>query len=312
MQTENECLHPSTAAGEVLQHMYVAMDESATPSKGIVNEANPYISYVIQLKVKDGFSKEDMQKWIVERAVPGTHKCDEPKTMRFDWYLSEDGKEVTMLEMFEDSDGALTRGKNLFASAEDKELPLLPEWMERLEPTSFKVYGAVSEELKEFTSTYMGATFPEYAGGFMTAKKTIAGGAPNGANPTVTYVIQLEVKDGFSKEDIQQWIRERAVPGTHKCDEPKTMRFEWFLSEDGKEVTMLEMFEDSDGAVTRGKNLCASAQDKELPLLPEWMERFTPLNVTICGGPVQRFTKDFLAPLGATYQDYVGGFLHMQ
>jgi len=102
------------------------------------------------------------------------------------------------------------------------------------------------------------------------------------------------------------------VPGTHKCDEPKTMRFEWFLSEDGKEVTMLEMFEDSDGAVTRGKNLCASAQDKELPLLPEWMERFTPLNVTICGGPVQQFTKDFLAPLGATYQDYVGGFLHMQ
>jgi len=42
--------------------------------------------------------------------------CNEPKTMKFEWYLSGDEACATLFEMFEDSDGAKLRGENLLAS----------------------------------------------------------------------------------------------------------------------------------------------------------------------------------------------------
>ena len=41
---------------------------------------------------------------------------NKPKTMKFEWYLSEDEACATLFEMFEDRDGEKLHGENLLAS----------------------------------------------------------------------------------------------------------------------------------------------------------------------------------------------------
>ena len=55
-------------------------------------------------------------------------------------------------------------------------------------------------------------------------------------------------------------------------EEKKTLSFEWFVSADGKEATLIESFSDSDGAKQRAENLLAS------PIAQEWGERFEHTN----------------------------------
>ena len=45
-------------------------------------------------------------------------------TASFEWFLSDDDTEATLIESFEDSDGAKQRAENLFAS------PIAAEWAE--------------------------------------------------------------------------------------------------------------------------------------------------------------------------------------
>ena len=45
-------------------------------------------------------------------------------TASFEWFLSDDDTEATLIESFEDSDGAKQRAANLFAS------PIAAKWAE--------------------------------------------------------------------------------------------------------------------------------------------------------------------------------------
>ena len=62
------------------------------------------------------------------------------KTRRFEWFLSADKAKATLIEVFDDSDGALARVQNLMSN--------LPEWMDRFEIDSLTVLGDVSDEYK--------------------------------------------------------------------------------------------------------------------------------------------------------------------
>ena len=68
----------------------------------------------------------------------------------------------------------------------------------------------------------------------------------NKENSILTYILQLDVKG--ENEAIKKFIKDDSAPYTYRCDEPKTMRFEWFLSKDETKATLLEIFEDSDAA----------------------------------------------------------------
>ena len=68
----------------------------------------------------------------------------------------------------------------------------------------------------------------------------------NEYNGAITFLLQMNVLSGA--EDIADWITDRSARATYESEEEKTRRFEWFLSADKAKATLIEVFEDSEGA----------------------------------------------------------------
>ena len=115
----------------------------------------------------------------------------------------------------------------------------------------------------------------------------------------VYYVLQMNLK--CDADEATKWIKNRSVKYTKDLQEEKTLSFEWFVSADWKEATLIESFSDSDGAKQRAENLLAS------PIAQEWGERFEPTS-WIVGGRVKQDLIDLLAPMGAKFHKYMDGF----
>merc|ERR1712070_136051 len=150
--------------------------------------------------LKDSFSAEDAKKWITEKSVVATDACNEPGNSRFEWFMSEDGKKATILEIYTDSDAALLRAQNLAGSA-DKDPPIVTEWQANFTPTGFHVFGPVKKDCKDFLSNF-GASFNDYVGGFITLETMPR--AINTANGLVSFVLMMDLKDSFSAEDAKK------------------------------------------------------------------------------------------------------------
>ena len=73
--------------------------------------------------------------------------------------MSADETSATLLELFEDSDGAKLRIENLLASS------LVGRFQELFEIKSFTVLGPVIEDLKDMVTPF-GAELRKYAAGF--------------------------------------------------------------------------------------------------------------------------------------------------
>jgi len=105
---------------------------------------------------------ENISSWIADRSARVTYEFEEEKTRRFEWFLSADKKRATLIEVFDDNEGALTRVQNLMSSA------IAPEWMDRFEIESLTVLGEVSDNLQEALAS-MAPDVRTFAGGFTKA-----------------------------------------------------------------------------------------------------------------------------------------------
>jgi len=105
---------------------------------------------------------EDIAEWITNRSARATYEFEEEKTRRFEWFLSADNAKATLIEVFDDSEGALTRQQNLRSS------PTAPEWMDSSEIESLTVLGDVSDDLQEALAS-MAPDIRTLAGGFTGA-----------------------------------------------------------------------------------------------------------------------------------------------
>ena len=115
----------------------------------------------------------------------------------------------------------------------------------------------------------------------------------------IYYVLQMNIK--CDSDEARRWIKDRSVKYTQDLQEEKTLSFEWFVSQDGKEATLIESFTDSDGAKQRAENLLAS------PIAQEWSERFEPTN-WIVSGNAQQDLIDFLTSMGTKFHIYMDYF----
>ena len=122
----------------------------------MLNEYNGAITFLLQMSVLPG--AKDVASWIKDRSVRATYDFEEEKTRRFEWFLSSDKAKATLIEVFEDSKGALTRVQNLMSS------PIAPEWMDRFEIDSLTVLGEVSDDLQEALAS-MAPDVRTFAGG---------------------------------------------------------------------------------------------------------------------------------------------------
>ena len=107
----------------------------------------------------------------------------------------------------------------------------------------------------------------------------------NKQNKIITYIFEL----GLIKtvNETKKFMRENSSAYVFNCSEPKTIRFEWFLSKDEKSATLIEMFEDSDAAKLRLENHSESHLVKEFP---EYFE----IKQFIVLGDIQPDMKDCL------------------
>ena len=78
-------------------------------------------------------------------------------------------------------------------------------------------------------------------------------------------MIQCSVKS--DPDEFQKWIRDRASKYVFDLKEEKRVSYEWHLSDDNKEATLVETFVDSDGAMQRLKN------HAESPIASEVLEQ---------------------------------------
>ena len=121
----------------------------------------------------------------------------------------------------------------------------------------------------------------------------------NKQNPIITYIFELGLIK--SVDEVKEFMRENSSPYVYNCSEPKTIRFEWFLSKDEKSATLIEMFEDSDAAKLRLENHSASHLVEEFP------EHFE-IKQFIVLGDIKSDMKEKLADWNADLRGNVAGF----
>ena len=126
----------------------------------MLNNDDGTITFILQMAVAP--ATDDVESWITERSSRVTFEFEEMKTRRFEWFLSTDKTKATLIEVFDDSEGALIRFNNLISS------PIAPEWMDRFEVESFTVLGDASHELREALAS-MEPDFRGFSGGFTRA-----------------------------------------------------------------------------------------------------------------------------------------------
>ncbi len=108
-----------------------------------------HVSWVIELAVKDG--ELDTFKALMDEMVAGT--SEEPQSLGYEWYISEDGGTVHIFEKYADSEAMISHVNGF-----------LEKWAARflasVDPTRFVVYGdpspAARELLAGFGPVYLG------------------------------------------------------------------------------------------------------------------------------------------------------------
>ena len=113
------------------------------------------VSWILDLKIKDG--EIDNAKALMREMVDAT-KANEPGTLNYEWYASDDGATIHIYERYADSAATMT---HLGAFGEK----FAERFLAILEPTRFVVYGDPSAEVREALAP-MGAVHMAHIGGF--------------------------------------------------------------------------------------------------------------------------------------------------
>ena len=124
---------------------------------GELNYNSDRIIFIIHCSVKS--ESGEFQKWIKDRASKYVFDLKEEKSISYEWHLSDDNKEATLVESFVDSDGAMLRLKN------HAESPIASEVLEQVDITGVYCFGNAKQDLIE-TLTAWGAKFQRHFCGF--------------------------------------------------------------------------------------------------------------------------------------------------
>jgi len=111
----------------------------------------------------------------------------------------------------------------------------------------------------------------------------------------VTYLITLEVKDG--QLEAFRGVMEDLVASTRA--ERGTLVYEWYISEDGRTVQILERFEDTAAYITHGDGFTHFAE--------RFLATVDLRSFTVLGDPDEG-ARIRLDGLGPTYMAGLGGF----
>ena len=121
----------------------------------------------------------------------------------------------------------------------------------------------------------------------------------NSKTQKIIFVIQCSIKSDAN--EFLTWSKERAAKYVFNLKEEKTISYEWHLSDDNSEATLVESFIDSDGAMQRLNNHTSSPIAEEVTQhvdIKEWL---------VFGNSKQDLI-DALTPFGAKFKRQHCGF----
>ena len=118
---------------------------------------NEKIIFIIQCSVKS--DANEFRKWANDRAAKYVFDLKEVKTISYEWYLSDDNSEATLVESFIDSDGAMQRLNNHMSS------PIAEEVMNHVDIREWLVFGNSKQDLIDALTPF-GAKFKRQHCGF--------------------------------------------------------------------------------------------------------------------------------------------------
>ena len=120
----------------------------------------------------------------------------------------------------------------------------------------------------------------------------------NAASNRMLLIIDCKVKD---IEEFKSWARDRAAKYVYDLNEENSISYEWHISKDGSEATLIEAFTDSDAMMVRLGNHAAS------PLASEVLEL---INITdvLCLGNAKPDAVETLSAWGARFRSHHSGY----
>ena len=124
---------------------------------GNLNSDTNRVYFYINLRLKSDI--DVAEQWIKDRSAKYVFELKEEKGISFEWFLSDDNTEATLIESYVDSDGTKQRIENHAAS------PIATEVLEHFDIKGFHVFGNAKKDLIGMLSAWE-AKFNRFAGGF--------------------------------------------------------------------------------------------------------------------------------------------------
>ena len=122
-----------------------------------LNTKTQKIIFVIQCSIKS--DANEFLTWSKERAAKYVFNLKEEKTISYEWHLSDDNSEATLVESFIDSDGAMQRLNNHMSS------PIAEEVTQHVDFKEWLVFGNSKQDLIDALTPF-GAKFKRQHCGF--------------------------------------------------------------------------------------------------------------------------------------------------
>ena len=123
--------------------------------------------------------------------------------------------------------------------------------------------------------------------------------ALNSKTQKIIFVIQCSIKSDAN--EFLTWSKERAAKYVFNLKEEKTISYEWHLSDDNSEATLVESFIDSDGAMQRLNNHMSSP-------IAEEVTQYVDIKEWLVFGNSKQDLIDALTPFGAKFKRQHCGF----
>jgi len=120
----------------------------------------------------------------------------------------------------------------------------------------------------------------------------------NANSDRMVLIIQCSVKNAA---EFKQWSKDRASKYVYELKEQNSISYEWHLSADGTEATLIELFIDSGGLMVQLANHCAS------PLATEVFE-YVDIESVLCLGNAKQDAIDVLSAWGAKFHVHQCGY----
>lgn len=166
------------------------------------------------------------------------------KPLRYDWFVSDDGTECELRETYVDADALLEQQHHV----REAKARLFRDFVEGHTMT---FYGAPSPALAKALET-MGVPFKQFS--FFQGLDDVKALAEPGQGRSTMFEVtaRLKIRDreleGFKRQaaEIMRLAREL---------DTKTLRYDWFLSEDGTQCEVREGYVDADSIVEHSQHV---------------------------------------------------------